>query len=245
MHFDVTWHDRLTSTNDFLREQLQAHPHLPSGTLVAAREQTAGKGRRGRSWMAGANTDLVFSFWLQTQADAIHVPALSMAVALGVDDLLHAAGITSRLKWPNDLLVCGKKICGILSEDVSGSSPGTRGVIVGMGLNVNMDEDAARCIDQPATSMRIETGRTWDLESVLQDLLACLPGWLLAWEGAGFSGIRDAWTCRYPGIGQALSVREGEGTRSGRLVGFGANGELLLQEPSGETRSVWSAEVRT
>ncbi len=150
MKLDLQWYERLPSTNIFLKERLALEPQLLSGTVVAVRQQTQGKGRRGRDWLSGANENLTFSILLRGEYEPHTLPAAAMAAAISVADLLGTIGVHADLKWPNDVLVSEKKICGILSEGVPG------GIIVGIGLNVNMQ--TADHIDQPATSTLIESG---------------------------------------------------------------------------------------
>jgi len=143
MKFYLQWYARLPSTNTFLKERLAVESKLPSGTVVAAREQTQGRGRREREWLSSSGENLTFSLLLRGKYAPRHLPSASMAAAVAIAELLEAEGLQPSLKWPNDVLVGGKKICGILSEGISG------GVIIGIGLNVNMQNTDH--INQPAT----------------------------------------------------------------------------------------------
>ena len=209
-------------------------PELPSGTVVATREQTQGRGRRGRDWLAAANENLTFSILLRSSSKPWKIPSVSMAVAIAISDLLKAEGIQASLKWPNDVLVAGKKICGILSEGVPG------GIIIGVGLNVNMGN--AGHIDQPATSMLIETGARRNIDDLLDTLLKHLTVWLEEWEQGGFPQIRNAWEANVPTLGKPVTVRDGDSFRKGILHGFGDDGELLLEE-NGTVSSIWAGDV--
>ncbi|QHI70400.1 biotin--[acetyl-CoA-carboxylase] ligase [Tichowtungia aerotolerans] len=235
MKFCLRWYDRLPSTNTFLKELLEVDSQLPSGTVVATREQTHGRGRRGRSWLASANENLTFSFLLLGSCEPQKLPAAAMAAAVAVAELLTQEGISADLKWPNDVLVNGRKICGILSEGVPG------GIIVGIGLNVNMQN--AGHIDQPATSMLIESGSRHSLDELLEKLLPILSGRLDEWAQGGFSRVRKKWEAHVPNIGKMISVRDGDAFREGLLAGFGENGELLLQDQSGTVSPVWAGDV--
>jgi BirA family transcriptional regulator, biotin operon repressor / biotin---[acetyl-CoA-carboxylase] ligase len=241
----VQWHDRLPSTNSYLVERLADEPRLASGTVVAARCQTAGRGRHARSWQSTPGRDLAFSFVLRAAVPPEWLPSLPMAASLGVAAALDAFGIAPLLKWPNDVLVGGRKLCGILSEFVHGGNETaeTHTAVVGIGVNVNMNESEARAIDRPATSMRIETGREWPVEGVLEAVLDALPPPLTAWEQHGFAGIREAWLRRTLPAGQSLSVSEGGQRRTGRLRGFGPHGELLLMDAAGAEHTVVLGDV--
>jgi BirA family biotin operon repressor/biotin-[acetyl-CoA-carboxylase] ligase len=233
--FNIIWHDRLSSTNTTLQELAERTPDLPSGTVIAAREQTGGRGRLDRIWISGKNEDLTFSLFLRAGPDLHRLPSVSMAAAVAVADFLENGGIHASLKWPNDVLVNGKKICGILSEAVSG------GVIIGIGLNVNMDTTGH--IDQPATSMRLESGKHYDREPLLQGLLEKLVPHLAAWENHGFPGIRKSWETRVTNLGKPIRLRDGNHERNGVLAGFGEDGELLLQTDESTCIPIWSGEL--
>ena len=273
MNFNIEWHDRLGSTNAFLRERFSQGMELRSGTIVAAREQTEGRGRQARKWLSAAGQNLCFSLFIQTDAKLVAVPSLTMAAALAVNDLLRSTGILSAPKWPNDVLVDGKKICGILSERVErkkqqleGDAPsepklatGLRrsvalqshstqnevlqtGIIVGIGLNMNMVAEEAKSIDRPATSMLIESGRAHDLSQTLESLFQPLEHWIGEWEKGGFPSLRETWTEKAGPIGKPLAVHDGDIKKSGTLAGFGDHGELLLQTANG-IETIWSGDV--
>lgn len=240
MDFEIEWHDRLGSTNASMRERFYTQGMLPSGLVIAAREQTSGRGRQERKWLSSPNTNLCFSLFLKTDAELITVPSLTMAAALGVTELLNSKGIRSAPKWPNDVLVTEKKICGILSERVEQSTH--HGIIVGVGLNVNMSSEEADRIDRPATSMLIESGHAYDPEKVLTELLPQLEYWMNEWAQGGFPAIRRTWTEKAGPIGKKLSVHDSDIRKTGTLSGFGEHGELLLETAEG-LETIWSGDV--
>jgi BirA family biotin operon repressor/biotin-[acetyl-CoA-carboxylase] ligase len=235
MKVRLQWFDRLPSTNTFLKERLALEPQLPSGTVVAAREQFAGRGRMKRQWLSGANENLTFTILVRGAADLRQLPSAAMAAAVAVAELLQEEGVPAVLKWPNDVLVGGRKICGILSEGVSGA------IIIGIGLNVNMQD--AEQIDQPATSLRIETGQRHSVDDLLARLLPKLAARLDEWAQGGFSNVRKSWEEKVPNIGKPIAVRDGGCLRTGILYGFGEDGELLLQDETGAITPVWAGDV--
>jgi BirA family biotin operon repressor/biotin-[acetyl-CoA-carboxylase] ligase len=233
--FYLQWYARLPSTNTFLKERLDVERDLPSGTVAAAREQTQGRGRREREWLSASGENLTFSVLLRGKYNPRHLPSASMAAAVAVAELLEKEGLKPALKWPNDVLVNGKKICGILSEGIAG------GVIIGIGLNVNMQR--ADHIDQPATSILIETGRRRDIDELLGKLLKHLSVRLDEWTQGGFPGIRKNWESKIPNIGKSVTVRDGEAVRKGILTGFGSEGELLLRDETGAVGAIWAGDL--
>lgn len=245
MKFYLQWYARLPSTNTFLKERLAVESNLPSGKVIAAREQTQGRGRRERQWLSSTGENLTFSIFLRGSYDRRKLPAASMAAAVAVAELLEAEGLKPSLKWPNDVLVNGKKICGILSEGISG------GVIIGIGLNVNMQN--AEHIDQPATSVLIETGKRRDIDELLGKLLKRLSVRLDEWAAGGFFSIRKNWEAKVPAfakasagepdIGKMVTVRDGGTVHKGVLAGFGPDGELLLRADDGTVLSIWAGDL--
>ena len=244
VNLKIEWFDKLASTNAHMRTHFLQGLKLESGHIVAAREQTAGRGRQDRKWQSAPNQNLCFSLFIHTDAELMAVPSLTMAVALAVNDLLRSKGILSEPKWPNDVLVGGRKICGILSERIERAMAPTTGIIIGIGLNVNMTTEEANAIDRPATSMLIETGHAGDISQTLEDLFQPLEYWIGEWKKSGFSNLRESWTEQAGPIGKPLTVHDGTIKKSGTLAGFGDRGELLLQTTKG-IETIWSGDVFT
>jgi BirA family biotin operon repressor/biotin-[acetyl-CoA-carboxylase] ligase len=249
MKLQVEWFERLASTNTHLREQFLESRELESGHIVAARVQTEGRGRQERKWLSSPGRDLCFSLLVLPGTRLASATSLPMAAALAVTDALTGAGIPAAPKWPNDVLVGEKKICGILSEHVerqacaAGGEDTTRnGIIVGIGLNVNMSAEEAEAIDRPATSLLIETGKQNDVPLILESLLQPLTQWIDEWEKGGFASLRETWTEKAGPIGKPLVVHDGETRTRGTLAGFGEQGELLLQTDDG-LKTIWSGDV--
>lgn len=240
MEVQIEWHERLESTNTYLRGRFLRQNCIKSGFVVGAREQTGGRGRQDRQWLSAPNTNLCFSLFLETEAPLIQISSLSMATALAVTEFLNVRKIQAAPKWPNDVLVGTRKICGILSEHVE--KKGHRGIIVGIGLNVNMTQEQAAAIDRPATSMLIEDAQANDSDRILEELLPYIEFWIDRWEGGGFAAIREIWTEKAGPIGKPLSVHDGDIWKNGRLAGFGEHGELLLETEAG-IETIWAGDV--
>lgn len=247
MRFNIEWHDRLASSNSFLRERFLNDPEMASGLVAAAREQTDGRGRQERKWQSAPDTNLCFSLFLETHVPLIQIPSLTMAVALAVSEMLNASGFRAVPKWPNDVLINDRKVCGILSERIetsfaNASEVKRSGIIVGIGLNVNMSTEEAGAIDRPATSMLIESGKAYNLSDILNDLLPYLEYWIALWKSGGFPAIRDYWTEKAGPLGKRLCVHDGDIRKSGTLSGFGEHGELLLETDAG-IETIWAGDV--
>jgi BirA family biotin operon repressor/biotin-[acetyl-CoA-carboxylase] ligase len=148
--------------------QLLLEPEAPEGALVAADEQTAGRGRLGRRWLAPAGTSLLCSLQLTPAVSPERLPELTGVAARACGDTIQATtGLEPELKFPNDILVGGRKVAGILAEAREGR------VVLGVGINVNVAEDDLPTeVERPATSLLIETGRETDRAELLVELLA-------------------------------------------------------------------------
>ncbi len=134
--------------------QRELPPDAPEGAVVATDEQTAGRGRRGRTWFAAAGTSLLFSINLRPSVPTHRLPELSIVAGLSCADAIHdVTGLTPDIKLPNDLLVGGRKLAGILAEARDDR------VVLGIGINVNTSkEDLPRDVDTEPTSLRAELG---------------------------------------------------------------------------------------
>ncbi len=232
------WYQQLSSTNSVLVERVRGGEALPDGFVLAAREQTAGRGRYSRVWAARPGRDLTFSFLLRERMVFPQIVSLPLATALGVAMALEELGIEVQTKWPNDLLVKRKKICGVLAESCEAEV-----LIVGVGLNINMSAEEAKGIDKPATSLSIETGEEYAVEEALGFVLPHMGVWIERWRQAGFAALKEAWTQRCFNVGEYVQVGEGEGRKTGVLLGFGAAGQMLLREDDGQQTEVWVGDV--
>ena len=232
------WFVELDSTNVALAAISKNPEMAKDGRVVAARSQTSGKGRLGRSWFSQPGRDLTFSFLLCGDVSFEHAASLPMVVSLAVAELIESYGINANTKWPNDLYVTEHKICGILTERITKEN-----VVVGVGLNVNMDEVSTKSIPSPATSLFIETGKTYEVEHILNELLTCLGPWIDRWRVEAFSSIRNPWLHRCLHMGKRVSVGEGVGKKEGTAIGLGDAGQLLIRQATGELLEIWAGDL--
>ncbi len=161
-HFET-----LASTNDWAKSQLETFAK-DKLTVVTTDTQTRGRGQYGRTWISPKGKNLYASFCFFIEQDKYEPLALTRLLALSLARVLEGYGVVCRFKHPNDLLVNGEKIAGILSETIP--FPPQLGVIIGVGLNVNMSKEELDQIDQPATSLKNETQKEWDIPKILEEL---------------------------------------------------------------------------
>ncbi len=226
--FTIQHLERVGSTNDEARRQaLLGAPH---GTVVHADEQTAGRGRRERAWFSPPG-NLYMSVLLRLPTAPARMPELSFVTAVAVADTvdkLLPRQLRATLKWPNDVLVDGGKIAGILLETAEDA------VIVGVGLNVLL---APHNVAYKTTTLA-SAGGIASVDAARDILLERLAAYLTAWQAEGFPPIRDAWIARGPAIGTPLRAGGGNHPIDGTYAGLDDDGALLLDTPDGQRRIV-------
>lgn len=239
----VLWHDAVDSTNRRLADLGRAG--AAHGTVLAADHQTAGSGKGDRVWFSKPGGGLCLSVLLRPEARTEDLPQLTLLTAVAVLDALFASGIAAaRVKWPNDILVDGRKVCGILAEG-GVSADGSGFVVIGVGLNVNLTaNDFPLDLREVATSLAAVAGRPLPRRRIFQDFLAALEGWLAIWRELGFSPIADAWSARSCTLGRRVAFDATEESVEGEAVGLGRDGCLLVRDGSGATHRFHSGEMR-
>jgi BirA family biotin operon repressor/biotin-[acetyl-CoA-carboxylase] ligase len=231
--------DSIDSTNNCARAL--AGNDCPEGSVVVAEYQTAGKGRLGRIWIADAGENLTFSTILRPKISPEGLNLLPLVAAVAVArGVTKTTGMKPDCKWPNDLLVGGKKFCGILLEGVSHDN-GFDYVIAGIGINVNQSVFPPD-LHERATSLRAASGHPINREDLLRSILEYFEELYLLGKKEEFRTIPEIWLTHSTMIGKGVEV-ESEGTVfSGRASGIAPDGALILTTASG-TRSVYAGDV--
>lgn len=235
---DVRVHEELASTSDCVRELgFAGHPH---GAVVFAESQTAGRGRRENRWNAEPRDDLLFSILLRPDVGLEKFSRLATLAALGLSRGVEVAGaFAPQIKWPNDLLLGGKKFCGILAEMFT--SPAGPFLVLGVGMNVN------RIAFPPdlrgtATSLRLESGgRPLDRTVLAIALLRGLEQALDSWD-AGFEKVIADVKRRSALLGKRVRARLGEESVEGAVHDLGSEGGLILRRDDGSVLELTSAD---
>jgi len=193
----------VASTQDELARLAAAG--APEGTVVTALHQTGGRGRRGRAWLDAPGDNLLFSILLRPALPAASTSALSLVAAVAVSEAVAAAGVAAGIRWPNDLLVGDRKLCGILAEAAADGAGRVESVRLGIGLNVNQAEFPPP-IRALATSLRLVTGRAQDRERLLGEVLAALDRRYGEFLAVGFAPARAEWRQRSVTLGRWIRV---------------------------------------
>jgi BirA family biotin operon repressor/biotin-[acetyl-CoA-carboxylase] ligase len=233
----LVWYASIGSTNDAALDL--ARQGFPQGTVVGAEIQTKGRGRAGRSWFSPGGAGLWFSLVLRPSLPTASLGRIGLwsSVALA-GSLYRSMGTCPDLSWPNDVVVGGKKLAGILAES-SGDADSVDYVVLGMGLNVNQrPDDFPDELRAKATSMLIVAGRELDRAVVLSQLLQHFRRSFETHQASGFSGVADEWKAHSGLLGRRIEVRWGSERLRGEAADIGEDGELLLRLPSGALRRI-------
>ncbi len=233
--------DSLPSTN--LEAAKHALDGAAEGLCVVAGEQTAGRGRLDRKWVSPKGAGLYFSIVLRPTFEQSAWPLLTLMTAVAVHDaLLASCAVQTDIKWPNDLLSNEKKLCGILAETVETSIG--RAVVVGIGINFTNHAFPVELINV-ASSIEALTGRTPDVEKVLDALLISLAGYYQVLQGSdGSEQIIRAWTERSTyANGRSIRVTNAGEVIQGISRGLGRDGGLRLETEDGKIQVIRAGDV--
>lgn len=230
--FDLQLHDSLVSTNSTAMNSARAGLRRP--LLVLAEHQQAGRGRRGRNWQSPFGRNIFFSLACSFPGGAARLEGLSLAVGVVVAELLQRHGLAGRvgLKWPNDVLVAGRKIGGVLVE-LAGDLDSECTAVIGIGINGSLPAEAAAAIDQPWTDLMIETGRLPDRSVMVGELLAALLKGLERFRAEGFAGMQADWAVYDCCNGRPVSVLLADREVVGVARGVSDQGALKLETDAG------------
>jgi len=233
---EISCYPSLPSTNDVAK--IRARKGAKEGTVIVAEEQTAGRGRIKRRWLSPRGS-IALSMILYPRL--AYLPSLIMVASLAVaGSIEQVTNLKAQLKWPNDVLVNGKKVCGILVES------GVRGgkvdyAVIGIGVNVNIRLSEYPEITPFATSLSQELGREVSRREMIQSLLVQAEKLYLALP-AGDS-VFSQWRNRLVTLGKKVQVSSGEATYEGTAESVAADGSLLLRQPDGSLLRIVAGDV--
>ena len=231
----------VTSTND--EAQRLAAEGAEDGTLVWARAQTRGRGRSGRDW-ASAPGNLFMSLVLRPDCPLSEAAQLGFVAALAVKDGIGSVappGVEVTFKWPNDVLLGGRKGAGILLESKTTAEGALDWLILGIGVNVASYPEEARF---PATSLRFEGAPPdIDAETLLVAVSRHFLTWVNRWLDDGFAPLRQAWIAHAKGLGEEIEVRLPKETLTGVFETLDEEGALILCLPDGAKRRITAGDV--
>ncbi|HWO95496.1 MAG TPA: biotin--[acetyl-CoA-carboxylase] ligase [Bacillus sp. (in: firmicutes)] len=214
------------------------------GTVVVAEEQTAGRGRLDRSWYSPKHTGVWMSIILRPSLPPQRAPQLTLMAAVAVVQAIQeVTTISPDIKWPNDILINGKKAVGILTE-MQADSDRIHSVIIGLGINVNQQkEHFAPAIQDIATSLKLESGKDINRALLMQTIFLKLEQLYDEYLTNGFKLIKLLWETHAVSIGRNIIARTLMGTIEGVAKGITDDGVLLLEDAHGHIHQIYSADI--
>lgn len=242
--FPVVLLAETVSTNEVALEQ--AGKGAPPYSVVVAETQTGGRGRLGKSWQSPPGTGLYFSVILRPELPQQELPKITLAAGLAVAKALEAVtNLAIGIKWPNDLILNGRKLGGILCEMSGMQGEGRPAVILGIGLNVNSPRSAFPTnLQDKATSLLIATGSEHRRSDLLQAILLEVKKTIVFFEQKGFGRILAEWRQRDVTLGRELSwLTQGGEIVRGVSMGPDDTGQLLIRDENDRIHEVLSGDI--
>lgn len=236
IHFDT-----IDSTNNWAKSN--AHALDPSQiTCITAQEQTSGRGRWFRKWVSPKGENVYASIYFCLPRNSSYLPNLGQVLSLSCATMLKRKGFSPQIKWPNDILLSGKKVAGILTEAVTFED--RIGIVLGIGINVNMSKELLDTIDQPATSLAQLSGQTWMIEQLLDSLLKQFLRDLEVLQSQGFSAFLPEYEKLLAYKGQPITCHDGLQPIKGICHSITSDGKLNLELPEGKMAIISAGEIK-
>lgn len=237
---DVHYFPSLDSTQN--QAHLLAKEGAPEGTVVIADQQLGGKGRLGRVWHSPPGTGIWMSVLLRPKLELHRCPQLTLLAAVAiVEAVQEETHLPVMIKWPNDILLGGKKICGILTE-LNAESDCINYLVIGIGINVNTPSFPEE-IGQIATSLMLEKQEQIARVRLIRNLLEKLEALYFQYLEDGFGPIKARWESHAISIGKRVLIRQMSGTMTGLALGIDDDGVLLVEKDDGSIEKVYSADI--
>ncbi|APO46510.1 biotin--[acetyl-CoA-carboxylase] ligase [Paenibacillus xylanexedens] len=231
----------LSTQGDVLKlaEQGQAE-----GAVVIAEEQTGGRGRFGRQWFSPPGKGIWMSVLLRPDLPLQHTPQLTLLTGVAVCRAVRAcSGADAGIKWPNDVLIDGRKVCGILLESTVEDHE-VRYCIAGIGVDVNFDpEDYPEDLTTIATSLKMETGQSVDRTKLTAAILTELEQLYFLYQKEGFGVISALWEALSVSMNREITVTNPHGVIEGKAIGLDPSGALIVEKHDGELTLIISGEI--
>ena len=230
---NVVYYDEIDSTNNGA-----AH-----GTLFVADMQVAGKGRRGRVWKSPSGSSIYMTILLYPDIPPVKAPQLTLLMAIAVaEGIQEVTGLETKIKWPNDIVVNGRKICGILTE-MSTEIDYINHVVIGAGINVNQDTFSDD-IKATASSLKLELGKSVKrselIAAVMKSFEKCYEIFI---ETEDLSGLQELYNSMLVNRDQEVKVLEPGNEYKAHAIGINQTGELIVRTPDGKEKEIYAGEV--
>lgn len=237
----LSYYDKLSSTN--LQAKLDAENGAPQGALVVADMQTAGRGRRGRAWSSPAGMNVYFTLILKPAFPVEMASMVTLVMGLAVaEGIRETCGVEAHIKWPNDIVIKGRKVCGMLAE-MSTERDFIHYVVIGVGINVKQQEFVPEIADM-ATCLEQECGEPVSRARLVANVMKSFEAYYERFEQDGnLAGFLERYNGLLAGIGGEVRVLDPKGEFQGISRGITGTGELLVEREDGTVETVYAGEV--
>ena len=230
---NVVYYDEIDSTNNRAKEA--GDNGAAHGTLFVADMQVAGKGRRGRVWKSPSGSSIYMTILLYPDIPPVKAPQLTLLMAIAVaESIQEVTGLETKIKWPNDIVVNGRKICGILTE-MSTEIDYINHVVIGAGINVNQDTFPDD-IKATASSLKLELGKSVKRSELIAAVMK-------SFETEDLSGLQEVYNSMLVNRDQEVKVLEPGNEYKAHAIGINQTGELIVRTPDGKEKEIYAGEV--
>jgi BirA family transcriptional regulator, biotin operon repressor / biotin---[acetyl-CoA-carboxylase] ligase len=234
--------EKLTSTQHVAHQLASENAH--HGTVVIADEQTAGKGRLSREWHSAKNKGIWMSIILRPSILPYLAPQLTLLTATVLADVLKKeSNLDPKIKWPNDIILADKKVSGILTE-MQAEQDQINYIVIGIGININHEQnDLPKDVQSKATSLKIETGKAWDITNLIQNIFVTFERAYSDYMSNGFSIVKKKWESYGYRLGEKTTIKTFQDVQEAIIVGIAEDGALLAKYRDDSIKKVYSGEI--
>ncbi len=240
---EIYFYKAVDSSNIIARSLAQSG--AADGIIIVCETQTAGRGRRGRQWSCPTGKGILMSMVLRPQIAVPAVPLLTLLTGVVVAETIHkATGCTVGIKWPNDIIISGKKVCGILAESSISSQGVPEHVIMGIGINVNLEKsDLPSDCMETSTSLKMELGKPLSRLSILREFIAAWDEHYQAFLQNGNEYIFKKWKENNITLGRTVTISKGSESIIGMAVDISDRGGLVIRLSNGTLEEFMAEDV--
>ena len=237
----IKYFSRIDSTNQYAKRI--AEEGAPDGTLIIADEQTAGKGRSGRTWVTPPSEAIAFTLLLRPKLSPDRISMVTLVMGLAVVNAVNALyDVNAGIKWPNDVVIGGRKLCGILTE-MSAEVRQVNHIVIGVGINANLTSFPEE-IKEIATSLKLEVGHAVNRAELIARVMTEFERLYAGFEAQGDLGpVMQEYNDLCLNTGNKVRVLDPNGEYTGISRGINSMGELLVETEDGQMREVYAGEV--
>ena len=230
----------INSTNTYALEHFE---ELDDLCVVVADIQTQGRGRFDRTWFSYESENIYLSFVLKPMNNR-YLSNLTQYLSVVSANVIESYGVKTQIKWPNDVLISGKKICGILCESKLKSNK-IQGVVLGIGINLNMSKESVMAIGRPATSLNLELGKTVDNQAFLDKLMFEFEKHYTQVLENGFSSFKEDYIERVGFLGQKIFIQQRDGAEKEEFTALrlDENGNLVVMTAENVEKTIYSGDL--